>query len=396
MKTEFEIDDDTLCVKKAQVSFFGYDSLAVPVCRASTIPYSDAKSFASRFERDVDGYTYGLYGTPTHRFLEKKITELEQGRRTLLFPSGQAAITLAMLSVLKSGDKVLIPDCVYPPVRDFANNELKRINVDPIFYDPCDLRTLESIIDDQTQLVWIESPGSTTMEIQDVRRIVKMSHAKGALVGCDNTWATPILFKPLLFGADIVVEALSKYLSGHSDILMGSVTVMDPDLGLKLKAALGRMGIGTSPDDCSLVLRGIETLPVRLERAAKTAKSLACWIANQRITKKVLHPALNDCPGHDLWKRDFKGASGVFSVILNAEAVPHVQAALDVLKTFSIGASWGGTKSLIAPMTVNAFRSAKPWIGPDMVLRISAGMESEESLINDLELFFEKIVERMP
>jgi len=288
MKTEFEIDDDTLCVKKAQVSFFGYDSLAVPVCRASTIPYSDAKSFASRFERDVDGYTYGLYGTPTHRFLEKKITELEQGRRTLLFPSGQAAITLAMLSVLKSGDKVLIPDCVYPPVRDFANNELKRINVDPIFYDPCDLRTLESIIDDQTQLVWIESPGSTTMEIQDVRRIVKMSHAKGALVGCDNTWATPILFKPLLFGADIVVEALSKYLSGHSDILMGSVTVMDPDLGLKLKAALGRMGIGTSPDDCSLVLRGIETLPVRLERAAKTAKSLACWIANQRITKKVL------------------------------------------------------------------------------------------------------------
>ncbi len=388
------MDDETRCVTKAKVSFQGYDSLAVPVCRASTIPFPDAEAYATRFERGEDSYTYGLYGTPTHRFLERKITELEQGARTVLTPSGQAAVALAMLSVLKAGDRVLIPDSVYPPVRGFADHELRRIGVRPAFYDPSDTAALEAALDEATRLVWVESPGSTTMEVQDLPRIVALARRRGILVGCDNTWATPLYCKPLAHGADIVVEALSKYLSGHSDVLMGSITVRNPEFGASLKETLGRIGIGVSPDDCSLVLRGLETLAVRLERSARLGEALARWIAGQPMVERVLHPALEDFPGHALWRRDFAGASGVFGIVLKAEAVPHVPASLDLLETIVIGASWGGTKSLLAPMTVKEFRTAKPWNGPDPVLRLSVGLESEASLKHDLESFFSAVSER--
>lgn len=383
--------DETRCVTRVAVDFEGYDSLTVPVHRASTIRYSDARSFLARFQRGADGYVYGLYGTPTHRFLEKKITELEGGVRTVLAQSGQAAITCAMLALLHSGDRVLLPDTVYGPVRDFADNELRALGIEAVFYDPCDLDGLASRIDAQTRLVWVESPGSVTMEVQDVAAIVALAHAKGAMIGCDNTWASPLNFKPLAHGADLAVEALSKHFCGHSDVLMGSVTVRDEDLGLRLKAAFGRIGMGTSPDDCALIARGIETLAVRIRHASASAMEIARWLQDHPLVESVLHPALPEFPGHALWKRDFAGSVGVFSFCLKTSAVAHAVEALDALELISIGASWGGTKSLLAPVAIRALRTVKPWRGPEFILRLSVGMEATADLIADLTRFLDAI-----
>ncbi len=380
--------DETWCVTRAPVSLEGYDSLTVPVYRASTIRYPDAASFASRFERGADGYVYGLYGTPTHRYLERKITELHAGIRTVLAPSGQAAITMSFLALLHAGDKVLIPDAVYGPVRDFADNELKALGIDAVFYDPVDIAALEALIDEQTRLVWVESPGSVTMEMQDVPAIVGLAHARGALVGCDNTWASPLNFKPLAHGADLVVEALSKHFAGHSDVLMGSVTVRDETLGHTLKAAFGRLGIGVSPDDCVLVLRGIETLAVRLSRSSASAGTLASWLSDHPLVDRVLFPALPLSVGHDIWKRDFAGSCGVLTFALDPSVSAGTLVALDALELIAIGASWGGTRSLIAPSSVKSLRSAKAWAGPDYLLRLSVGLEHPEDLKTDLDRFF--------
>jgi cystathionine beta-lyase len=384
--------NDTRCVTKSPVSLDGYDSLTVPVHRASTVRYADAASFAARFERGADGYVYGLYGTPTHRYLEYKITELEGGARTVLAPSGQAAITMAMLTLLKSGDRVLIPDSVYGPVRDFAGSELVALGIEAVYYDPLNLGALEQLIDSRTRLVWVESPGSVTMEVQDTPAIVAMAHARGALVGCDNTWATPLYFRPLDHGADLVVEALSKHFAGHSDILMGSVTVKDDALGYKLKAAFGRLGIGVSPDDCALVARGIETLAVRLNRAAQSASSIVDWLVAHALVQTVYYPALPGSPGHAAWKRDFAGACGVFSFALRGDVAASAFPALDRLKLVSIGASWGGTKSLIAPTSVKAMRTARPWTGADYLMRLNVGLEHADDIRADLERFFAGLV----
>jgi len=384
------MNDQTACVIHPSISLDGYAGLSVPVYRASTIRFSDAQSYAKRFERGDDGYVYGLYGTPTVRTLEKQLATLEQAERTFLVPSGQAAVALAMLSVLSPGGTVLIPDSVYPPVRDFANNELQRYGMRTVFYDPAG-KFPEHLLDASTRLIWIESPGSTTMEFQDVPEIVRIAQRRDILVGCDNTWATPLLFKPLANGVDISVHALTKYASGHSDVLMGSISVRDGALASAIKGLLGRLGVCASPDECSLVLRGVETLPVRLHHSARVAESIARWIARQPLTERVLHPALSACPGHDAWKRDFAGASGVFSVVLEERAIPHIHDALDALSIFAIGASWGGTRSLMVPMSVKDFRTARPWNGPDLIVRLSVGLEAEEDLMRDLERFFARL-----
>lgn len=387
--------DETRCVTRVAVDLNGYDSLTVPVHRASTIRYPDARSFLNRFERGADGYVYGLYGTPTHRFLEKKITELEGGVRTVLAQSGQAAITCTMLALLRAGDRILLPDTVYGPVRDFANNELHALGVVVVFYDPLGLDDLARQIDAKTKLVWVESPGSVTMELQDVAAIAALAHEKGALVGCDNTWASPLNFKPLAHGADLVVEALSKHFCGHSDVLMGSVTVRDEELGLRLKSAFGRIGMGTSPDDCALISRGIETLAVRLRHASGSGMEIARWLQDHPLVDSVLHPALPAFSGHALWQRDFAGSAGVFSFCLKSSAVAHAAEALDALELISIGASWGGTKSLLAPVAIKALRTVRPWSGSEFILRLSVGMEATVDLIADLTRFFEAINARI-
>lgn len=382
------MDDWTRCVISSEASRDGFASLGVPVYRASTIPFPNAQSYQKRHERGEEGYSYGLSGTPTSRTLAHKITALQQGHRTFLVPSGQAAITVAILSFVQAGDRILIADTVYPPLRDFAEKDLRTLGIDVAFYDPTAPDELERMMDRRTRMIWAESPGSTTMEVQDMGRLAEIAHRHGALLGCDNTWATPLLFKPLQHGADIVVEALTKYFSGHSDVLMGSITVRDQAMASTVKGKLSRLGIGVSPDDCSLVLRGMETMAVRLHYCAETTRRLLPAIADQPSVDRILYPPLPGNPGHEFWKRDFNGASGVFGIVFTPAATPHVFAALDALKIFAIGASWGGTRSLVAPMPVKANRTAKPWPGEDLVLRVSIGVEALSDLQEDLDRFF--------
>lgn len=376
--------DLSLVVHHPAVSHDGFASLAVPTYRASTILFKDARAYVDRGKRGPDGYTYGLHGTPTTRTLETQISALEQGERTVIVPSGQAAITIVMLAILLPGDRVLIPDSVYPPVRGFCVNYLHARGIEHASYDPLDGARLGELIDQRTRLVWVESPGSTTMEFQDVADIVRQAHARGCLVGCDNTWSTPLLFKPLAHGADFSSEALTKYVGGHSDILMGSISVRDLQLHRRLKDTTRMLGIGVSPDDCALALRGIETMGVRLAHMGRVSTDFAARLQRYRVVERVLHPALPSCPGHEIFKRDFAGASGVFSIVLNSGVDDQLENALSGLKVFSIGASWGGTHSLIAPMSVKGQRVVKPWTdGP--ILRISIGLEDPEDLWQDLD-----------
>ncbi|HEY4250991.1 MAG TPA: cystathionine beta-lyase [Roseomonas sp.] len=380
--------DLSRCVHHPAVSQDGFASLAVPTYRASTIVFPDAAAYANRKYRGPDGYSYGMHGTPTTRTLEAQLSALHRAERTVLLPSGQAAITVIFLATLLPGDQVLIPDTAYPPVRGFCANYLAPRGIDHTVYDPMLGADIAALIDDRTRLVWLESPGSTTMEVQDMRAIADAAHARGALVGCDNTWATPLLFKPLDHGCDFVMEALTKYVGGHSDLLLGSVSIRDLGLRQRLKDVMRMIGIGVSPDEVALALRGLETMGVRLAHAGRVGLDFAGRLGAFAAVDRVLHPALPGCPGHAFFRRDFAGASGVFSVVLRPETEPALEAALSAMKTFAIGASWGGTRSLIAPMSVTADRSAVPWTEAGTILRISIGLEDPEDLWADLAALF--------
>lgn len=375
--------DKTLCVKRPEVSHEGFASLAIPTYRASTIVFDSAEAYASRKYRGPDGYTYGLHGTPTSRTLEASITALEQGMRTVLVPSGQAAITVVFLTVLMPGDTVLIPDTAYPPVAGFCENYLKPRGVSYRVYDPMIGGGIAELIDETVKLIWTETPGSTTMEIQDIPAIVAAAKAGGVLTGCDNTWATPLHFKPLAHGMDFSSMALTKYVGGHSDLLMGSIAVKNMDLHRRLKDTMRMIGLGVSPDDCALALRGMETMGIRLDHSGRVALDFAKRIDNRVAKGLVLHPALESAPGYAVWKRDFTGSSGVFSILVPAHAEEALPALLTAAKAFSIGASWGGTHSLLAPMTISRVTDANAHTGT--ILRISIGLEDENDLWADLE-----------
>lgn len=389
--SENTMKDQTSCVLTPRVPTEGFDPLGVGVHRASTIVFADATAYSERMNRGDKGYSYGLYGTPTTRTLEEKLTLLEQGVRTFLVPSGQAANALAIMALLKAGDHILMADTVYPPMRDLANIDLVRMGITTDFFDPTDLDDIRAKLTPQTRMIWCESPGSTTMELMDLPAVAKIAQRADALLSVDNTWATPINLKPLTHGADIVTEGLTKYISGHSDVLMGSITVKNPKHADTIKAFMSRMGIGASPDDASLVLRGFETLAMRLTHAATVSLRYAEALQKHPLISRVLHPALPDFPRHDIFKRDFLGASGVFTLTFREEVAPHVVAALDALKLFAIGASWGGTRSIVAPMPVRANRSATHWEEADITLRISIGLEDEVELEDDLDRFLAKL-----
>ena len=376
--------DLTRCVHHPAVSQDGFDSLAVPTYRASTIVYDSPEAFARRSERGPDGYTYGLHGTPTTRTLEAQLTELHGGQRTVLVPSGQAAVSVTMLSVLAPGQKVLIPDSVYPPVRNFCRDYLVPRGIDYEVYDPLIGADIADLIDERTRLIWMESPGSGTMEVQDVPAIAAVARARGVLTGCDNTWASPLLFKPLAHGVDFAIEALTKYVGGHSDLLLGSITVADLNLRKTLKDTLRMIGIGVSPDEAALALRGIETMGLRMRHMGHVSEEFARRLAGQVVVDTVLHPALPSCPGHEFWKRDFSGSSAVFSIVVRPAFRDRVDPALSALKVFAIGASWGGTHSLIAPMAISGDRTINPWSDDKVVLRISVGLEDPDDLWDDL------------
>ncbi|MET4036270.1 MULTISPECIES: PLP-dependent transferase [unclassified Bradyrhizobium] len=377
--------DDTLCVIPPDTPLEGFASLAVPVYRASTIVFTDAAAYRSRAAQAPDGYSYGLSGTPTTRTLERQLSAMHSAERAIMVPSGQAAISAAMLTLLKSGDHLLVTDNVYPPVRYFTRKILGDLGIETEFFDPTRTADLEARLrPGRTRLVWLESPGSTSMEISDIPSISRLAKAAGALVGCDNTWATGLLCKPLELGVDLVAEALTKYAGGHSDILLGAVILSDMELYQRIRLTLSSLGVGVSPDECSLALRGIQTMGLRLRHVGQISEEFAHRLA-ESCGFAVLHPCLSNFPGHALWRRDFKGSSGVFSLRLDGVSAETVDRALDSLKTFAIGASWGGTRSIVAPMVITNDRHVMLSSESISYLRLSIGLESIDHLWVDLQ-----------
>ncbi|XBS69055.1 aminotransferase class I/II-fold pyridoxal phosphate-dependent enzyme [Acerihabitans sp. KWT182] len=378
----------TRCVHHPEPPLAGFRSLSVPTYRASTIVFDNANDYYHRKERGPDGYSYGMNGTPTTRVLEQQISQLHSSAHTVVLPSGQAAIAAVILSVLNTGDHILIPDSVYPPVKNLCAHLASSMGITFDCYDPEDIDELTQLITDDTKLIWTESPGSATMEIQDIPAIVAVAHGRNIAVGCDNTWATPLLFRPIEHGVDYVVEAITKYIGGHSDILMGSVTVNTQPRYLQLKKTVGMLGYCVSPDECALALRGIETMALRVTHAGEVANRLSGKIRQRYPSVTVLNPSLPGAAGHTLWRRDFSGSSGVFSLVLRGSTPESLNDALSRLRVFAIGASWGGTHSLIAPMIVGNEVGSKNYRPDDIILRISVGLEAEEDLWQDIERIF--------
>ncbi|HTM41877.1 MAG TPA: cystathionine beta-lyase [Terriglobales bacterium] len=360
----------------------GFRSLAPPVYRGSTVLFPNAASVNDNWDQHAVGYTYGLYGTPTALELAARICELEKGFRTLLTPGGQCAISLINFAFLKAGDHILVPHSIYGPNRHFASQVLRRFGVEATFYAPN--VAVEPLVRENTRLVWCESPGSVTMEVQDVPATVAAAHRSGALVVLDNTWAAGIYFDAFAHGVDITMQALTKYIGGHSDLLLGSITVRDQAAYERLGSTHQLVGCAVSPDDCSLALRGMKTLAVRLKTIESATLELARWLAGRSEIELVLHPALPSCPGHEFWKRDFTGSAGVFSIVFHRRySKPEVLAFVDQLELFEIGYSWAGVTSLAVAYDFQG-TPARPDYGHRLV-RLNIGLEDVADLKADLE-----------
>jgi cystathionine beta-lyase len=361
----------------------GFRSLAVPVYRGSTVVFPDSASTHTDWNQEEFGYAYGLHGTPTTLGLAARIAELEGGTRTLLTPSGLAAIGLVDLAFLSAGSHVLIPENAYSPNRILAAKLLRRFGIEASLYPSEVGAAIAEHFRPNTHLVWTESPGSITMEIQDVPAICAAAHERGIPVALDNTWSAGVLFPAFDHGVDVSVQAATKYIGGHSDLLLGSVTVRDHAHFDKLGEVRARLGLAVSPDDCSLALRGLTTLAVRLKHVEQSALEIARWLAARPEVQTVLHPALDGCPGHELWQRDFSGSSGLFSLVLTPEfSGQQVRAFVDALALFQIGYSWGGVASLAVAYDMSHVRSRTNY--GDRIVRLNIGLESTADLIADL------------
>lgn len=363
----------------------GFQSLVSPTYRGSTVVFPDAASVREGSRPERDGWTYGLSGTPTTAELAGRICDLEGGASTVLAPSGQAAIALVNLALLKSGDHVLLPHNAYGPSQKLARELLPGMGVEVGFYDPMVGEGIGEAMREKTRLVWCESPGSITMEVQDVPSIAKAAHARGAFVAVDNTWAAGVLFDALAHGADVTIQALTKYVGGHSDLLLGSATAKYDAVVNRLAWARDMLGIGVSPDECSLALRGLRTMAVRLEAHERGAMEVAQWLAAREEVERVLHPALESCPGHALWVRDFTGATGLFSFVFReGVSFEGTRAFVDGLMLFKQGYSWGGVESLALNYDLRGTEGSRA--GYDYrVVRLHIGLEQTEDLIADLE-----------
>jgi cystathionine beta-lyase len=368
----------------------GFRSLATPVYRGSTVLFPDAASVSDDWDQYEVGYTYGLYGTPTVLELAARICELEHGYRTLITPGGQSAISLINLALLQAGDHILVPHSIYGPNRHFAGRLLKRFGVEVTLYDPNLGEDIQSLIRSQTRLIWTESPGSVTMEVQDVPAICEVAHKAGALVVLDNTWSAGVYFDAFAHGVDISMQALTKYIGGHSDLLLGSVSARTKEIFDRIGTAQQLVGTAVSPDEASLALRGMKTLAVRLKAIETSAFELARWLATRPEIDIVLHPALESCPGHQFWKRDFSGATGVFAIIFRREfSKEQVLAFVDSLDLFEIGYSWAGVTSLAVAYDFRGNKN-RPDYG-HRIVRLNIGLEDTGDLKNDLDSAFAKM-----
>lgn len=356
--------------------YFGF--VNPPVVHASTVLYPNAAAMAARSQK----YTYGTRGTPTTDALAAAIDALEGSAGTVMVPSGLAAVMVPLLAFLSSGDHVLIVDSVYHPTRNFADTMLKRLGVDVEYYDPHAGAGIASLIKPNTRVVFTESPGSNTFEVQDIPAIAKAAHAAGVIVMMDNTWATPLYFRPLDHGVDISIHAATKYPAGHSDVLLGTVSA-NADCWKQLWETFNTMGCCAGPDDVYQVLRGLRTMGVRLDHHQRSALDIAGWLEGQKGVARVLHPALPSHADHGLWKRDFRGSSGIFSIVLAGGGQKQQHAFLDALKIFGLGYSWGGYESLAVPVFLGDRTVAKGrYDGP--LIRLQIGLEDVDDLKADL------------
>lgn len=354
------------------------------VYHASTITFPTVKVL---LERDQP-YTYGRKGTPTSRALETAIAALEGGHDCKVSSSGLAAVTTTLLAFLKSGEHVLIPDTVYHPVRQLCDSILKGLGIETTYYDPLIGRGIAGLIRANTRVVYCESPGSQTMEVQDVPAIADVAHGRNCIMVLDNTWAGGFYFDAFAHGCDVSVQAATKYIVGHSDAMLGSTVCNEKTWG-PFKQAFETMGQFAGPDDMYLALRGLRTMSVRLERHMRNATAVAEWLRGRSEVESVMYPALSNDPGHQIWKRDFTGASGLFSVVLNPTSEQSVAAMLDGLSLFGMGFSWGGFESLVVPF--KPVRTATTWTAPGPCLRFHIGLESPDDLIDDLKQGFERL-----
>jgi cystathionine beta-lyase len=356
-----------------------------PVYHASTVLYPNAEDFLAHRAR----YQYGRRGTPTTEALELALQELEgpQCAGVSLLPSGLAAISAALLSVVRAGDHVLVTDSAYGPTRNFCGQILSRLGVTTSYYDPGIGAGIAALLQPNTRAVYLESPGSLSFEMQDVAAIAKAAHAKGALVLMDNTWATPLYFRPLDHGVDLVIQAGTKYIGGHSDIMLGTVSANAGTVA-ELKNTVRLTGLCEGPDDVYLGLRGLRTLGIRLDRHYQSGLAVARWLEGRPEVLRMLHPALPSHPGHALWKRDFTGASGLFSMVLKPVPKKAYHAFVNTLELFGIGASWGGYESLAIPFDCTPLRTATRWEPGGPTVRFHIGLEAVEDLTADLERGF--------
>jgi cystathionine beta-lyase len=368
----------------------GFEAPQPAVHKASTVIFPNTAALRARNWKEKSGYTYGLHGTPTTFTLEERIATLEGGLQALLAPSGLAAITLVDAALLQSGDEVLIPDNAYGPGKELARNELARWGITHRFYDPMDAPALAAMLSPATKLVWLEAPGSVTMEFPDLPALVRAARSKGALTALDNTWGAGLAFDPFdldraegeRLGVDISVHALTKYPSGGGDVLMGSVVTRDEALHLRLKFTHMRMGWGVGANDAELLLRSLPSLALRYEAQDRAARRLAHWWAQRPEVARVLHPALPGSPGHEHWSRLCMHAAGLFAVVFDEKFdAAHVNAFVDALRLFRIGYSWGGPVSLAVPYDLGAIRPGSAWRGT--LVRFSVGLEAVADLIAD-------------
>ncbi len=355
-----------------------------PVARASTCLFPDFATFIARARDPDGGLYYGRRGTPTHWALMEALCALEGGESGWLFPSGLAAITGTLLALLKRGDHLLVADSVYGPTRTVAVKLLPRYGVDVTFYDPLIGSGIAELMRPNTRVVMVESPGSLTFEVQDIPAIAAAAHERGAVVVADNTWATGLFCPVLDLGADVSVLAATKYVVGHSDVMLGAA-IARGELARRLKADFHLMGWTVGADDAALALRGLRTLEVRLARHDEAARGIARWLAGQPEVARVLHPALPDCPGHEIFVRDFAGAGGLFAVVLKRGRFTDLATLVDTLGLFGLGYSWGGFESLVLPADPAPLRSATRWQAPGPLLRLHIGLEDPDDLRADLE-----------
>ncbi len=355
-----------------------------PVVHASTVLFETSDDLLSGKQR----YTYGRRGTPTIEALEATMSEMEGAEGSVLCPSGLSAVSTALLSVLRSGDHLLMADNVYDPARQVANTVLKRMGIETTFFAPDIGADIAKLFQPNTRAVYLESPGSLTFEVSDIPAIAKVAHARDAFVLADNTWATPYFFKPLEHGVDLAIIAGTKYLCGHSDVMIGTIAANARAWPLLIETH-GTLGMCVGPDDIYLTLRGIRTMGVRLDKQMQSGLEIARWLEARAEVKRVMHPGLASDPGHAIWKRDMTGSSGLFGVIPDGWSLDKVKAFLDGLRLFGLGYSWGGFESLA--IIGRPRRTAAPWPAEDHIIRLQIGLEDSADLIADLEASFARV-----